>query len=76
MDTFESISEQKESRLGDQSGYNAGQHQQHSRCSSRASQDARAQQQGARLARVPEQQSRAASDAGEKKQMLRGAARA
>ena len=48
MDTFESISEPKESRLGDQSGYNAGQQ--------------------AGLAR-------AASDAGEKKQILRKDAR-
>ena len=48
MDTFESISDPKESRLGNHSGYNAGQQ--------------------ARLAR-------AASDAGEKKQIQRKAAR-
>ena len=59
MDTFESISEPRESRLGNQSGYNAGQQAaeqvQQSRCSSRAV--------------------RAASGAGEKKQMQRKAAR-
>ena len=75
MDTFESRSERKESRLGHQSGYNAGQ-----QSSSRAEPAAephkmRENQQGARIARYQSRAARAASDAGEMKQIQRKAAR-